>query len=225
METRLARQDNPSSRWTSPFHQAYLLSLVVLSLVACEKKEDLPPPAPPSVRVVDVIQQDVPTYSEWVAQLNGDTNAQIMPKVQGYVLKQNYKDGFPVRVGQLLFEIDPRPFQASLDQANAQKAVAEAELSRAETDRARDTPLAAQNAIPQKQLDNDISAEAAGKAQVQAANAMIDQAKLNCLDEGLFSHRWHLWSGYLAGGRPGGPDHEDDHYLEGESDSCVLLNQ
>jgi membrane fusion protein (multidrug efflux system) len=128
---------------------------------------------------VDVIQQDVPTYNEWVAQLNGDVNAQIMPKVQGYVLRQNYKDGFPVQAGQLLFEIDPRPFEASLQQAQAQLAVAQANLSGSETDQARDQPLVAQNAIPQKQLDNDNAAVASGKAQVDAAKAMIEQAKLN----------------------------------------------
>jgi membrane fusion protein (multidrug efflux system) len=156
-----------------------LLSLPLLILGGCEKKEAAAPPPPPSVKVVDVIQQDVPVYSEWVAQLNGDTNAQIMPKVQGYVLKQNYKDGFPVQSGQLLFEIDPRPFEASLQQAQAQLAVAQADLSRAETDRDRDQPLAAQNAIPRKQLDNDLAAVASGKAQADAARAMIEQAKLN----------------------------------------------
>jgi membrane fusion protein, multidrug efflux system len=179
METRLALQYYPSCRWIKRFHQAFFLSVLLLSLDACEKKEATPPPSPPAVKVVDVIQQDVPVYSEWVAQLNGDTNAQIMPKVQGYLLKQHYKDGFPVQTGQLLFEVDPRPFEASLDQAKAQLAVAQAELSRAETDKARDIPLAAQNAIPQKQLDNDVSAEAAAKAQVEAAKAMIEQAKLN----------------------------------------------
>jgi membrane fusion protein (multidrug efflux system) len=99
--------------------------------------------------------------------------------VQGYVLSRNYQEGFAVKQGQLLFALDPRPFEAALDQANAQLAVAQANLSRAETDRDRDTPLAAQNAIPQKQLDNDLSAVAAGKAQMDAGKAMIEQAKLN----------------------------------------------
>jgi membrane fusion protein (multidrug efflux system) len=151
----------------------------LLLSIGCEKKEAAPPPAPPAVKVVDVIQQDVPLFSEWVAQLNGDTNAEIVPKVQGYVLKQNYKEGFFVEKGQLLFEIDPRPFEAALNQTNALLAVTKAELSKAETDRARDTPLAAQNAIPQKQLDNDMAAEAAAQAQVQAAQAQVEQSKLN----------------------------------------------
>jgi membrane fusion protein (multidrug efflux system) len=179
METRQVGLKRTSCPCVKHFHLAILASILVLSLAACEKKEAAAPPSPPDVKVADVVQQDVPIYSEWVAQLNGDTNAQIMPKVQGYVLRQNYKDGYPVQTGQLLFEIDPRPFEAALDQAKAQLALAEAELSRAQTDKARDIPLAAQSAIPEKQLDNDISAEAAGKAQVKSADAMIEQAKLN----------------------------------------------
>ncbi len=161
------------------FRQALLCCLPLLLLGGCEKKEAPPPPAPPTVKVVDVIQQDVPIYVEWVAQLNGDTNAQITPKVQGYVLNRNYQEGYPVKTGQLLFEIDPRPFEASLQQSQAQLAVAQANLSGSETDQARDEPLVAQNAIPKKQLDNDNAAVASGKAQVDAAKAMIEQAKLN----------------------------------------------
>ncbi|MGA8042544.1 MAG: efflux RND transporter periplasmic adaptor subunit [Terracidiphilus sp.] len=179
MALRLVCQRRLAHWRIRPFHEALCLSVSLLCFGGCEKKEAAPPPSPPSVKVVDVIQQDVPVYMEWVAQLNGDTNAEIVPKVQGYLLKQNYKEGFLVAKGQLLFEIDARPFEAALDQAMAQVAVAKAGLSKAETDRARDTPLAAQSAIPQKQLDNDIAAEAAAKAQVDAANAMLEQAKLN----------------------------------------------
>jgi membrane fusion protein (multidrug efflux system) len=155
------------------------VSTSLLLLAGCEKKEAAPPPPPPTVKVVDVLQQDVPLYAEWVAQLNGDINAEIVPKVQGYVLKKDYQEGYLVVKGQLLFEIDPRPFQASLDQAQAQVAVAAADLSKAQTDLARDTPLAAQNAIPQKNVDNDKAAVDAGKAQLDAANAMVAQGKLN----------------------------------------------
>jgi len=166
-------------KWRGLCVPAYCVGLSLLLLLGCEKKEAPPPPGPTPVKIATVTQQDVPLYSEWVAQLNGDTNAEIVPKVQGYLLRQNYREGFFVAKGQLLFEIDPRPFEASLDQANAQLAVAKAGLSKAETDRSRDTPLAAQNAIPQKQLDNDVSAESAAKAQVDAATAMVQQAKLN----------------------------------------------
>ena len=162
-------------------HMVGVSLLVMLSLLlgGCGEKEPAAAPGPPDVQVAEVIQQDVPIYSEWVAQLNGDTNAQIVPKVQGYLLKRTYQEGSLVRQGELLFEIDPRPFQAALDQAKAQVATAQAILSKAETDVARDAPLAAQNAIPQKQLDNDRAAQAAGKAQVEAAQAQVEQAQLN----------------------------------------------
>jgi RND family efflux transporter MFP subunit len=157
-----------------------LLATAVLAVFAgCGKKEDAAAAAPPQVDVVQVAQEDVPNFNEWVAQLNGDTNAQITPKVQGYLLRQIYKDGNFVRKGELLFEIDPRPFQAALDQAKAQLAVAEANLAKAATDVARDTPLAAQNAIPQKQLDTDRATEKAGEATVLAAKAQVEQAELN----------------------------------------------
>jgi membrane fusion protein, multidrug efflux system len=179
MEIPFASQNSLFRGRNMLFRQALLCCLPLLLLGGCEKKEAPPPPAPPTVKVVDVIQQDVPIYNEWVAQLNGDTNAQITPKVQGYVLNRNYQEGYPVKTGQLLFEIDPRPFEASLQQAQAQLAVAQANLSGSETDQARDEPLVAQNAIPKKQLDNDNAAVASGKAQVDAAKAMIEQAKLN----------------------------------------------
>jgi membrane fusion protein, multidrug efflux system len=152
---------------------------LLLSGTGCEEKEAAPPPSPPEVEVTGVVQRDVPIYQEWVAQLNGQVNADITPKVQGYLLKRNYAEGFFVRQGQLLYEIDPRPFVASLDQAKAQVAVAVANQTEAENNVTRDRPLAAQNAIPQKQLDTDISTLAATTAQVNAAKASMVQAELN----------------------------------------------
>lgn len=178
MGIRLAHRDR-SAGCRAPCCLALFVSGSLLLSVGCQKKEVVLPPSLPTVKVVEVVQRNVPIYSEWVAQLNGDTNADIVPKVQGYVLSQNYKEGFLVTKGQLLFEIDPRPFEAALNQAKAQLEVAKAQLSKTETDRARDTPLAAQNAIPQKQLDNDMAAEAAAKAQVSAGQAMVEQAQLN----------------------------------------------
>jgi membrane fusion protein (multidrug efflux system) len=133
---------------------------------------------PPEVEVSDVVEQDIPIYSEWIAQLNGPQNAQITPRVQGYLLRQDYQNGFFVKKGQLMYEIDPHPFQVSVDQAEAQVAVAVANLSQADTNVTRDRPLAAQNAIPQKQLDTDVATQAASKAQVEAAQAQLAQAKL-----------------------------------------------
>jgi membrane fusion protein (multidrug efflux system) len=152
---------------------------LLLAGSGCEEKEKAPPPLPPEVEVTQVVQRDVPNYQEWVAQLNGQVNADITPKVQGYLLKKNYSEGFFVHKGQLLYEIDPRPFVASLDQAKAQVAVAVAQQTEAENNVTRDRPLATQNAIPQKQLDTDISTLAATTAQVNAAKASMVQAELN----------------------------------------------
>lgn len=151
----------------------------LLSLAACEKPEEKPKPGPPEVLVSEVVQQNVPIVHDWVAQLNGPVNAEITPKVQGYLLRQDYQNGFFVKKGQLLFELDPRQYEAALDEAKAQVAVAEANLERYNNDVARDTPLAAQNAIPQKQLDNDVASQAAAKASVQAGMANEANAKLN----------------------------------------------
>jgi membrane fusion protein, multidrug efflux system len=152
---------------------------LLLSCAGCEKKEAGPVPSPPEVEVTGVVQRDVPIYQEWVAQLNGQVNADITPKVQGYLLKRDYSEGFFVRKGQLLYEIDPRPFVASLDQAKAQVAVAVAQQTEAENNVTRDRPLAEQHAIPQKQLDTDISNLAATTAQVNAAKANMVQSELN----------------------------------------------
>jgi len=153
--------------------------VLVFSMAGCEEKEKAPPPAPPEVLVTEVVQQNVPVYQEWVAQLNGPVNADITPKVQGYLLTQNYQNGYFVKKGQLLYTIDPRPFIAALDQAKAQVAVAVANQGEAENNVTRDRPLAAQSAIPQKQLDTDISTLAAQVAQVDAAKANQTNAELN----------------------------------------------
>ena len=179
METCVPVQPGAIRNWISQLLHVLILSAILLLVAGCEEKKAPPPPAPPDVAVSEAIQLDVPIYQEWVAQLNGDVNAQIVPKVQGYLLRRNYQEGSLVKEGQLLFEIDPRPFQASMDQAKADLATAEADLSRTNTDVSRDTPLAAQNAIPQKQLDNDLAAQAAATAQVAAHKAAVEQAKLN----------------------------------------------
>ncbi len=153
--------------------------LAGLSLVGCAKKEVSAAPPPPEVVVAQVQQKDIPTFDEWVAQLNGPVNAEITPRVQGYLLTQNYVNGSLVRKGQLLFQIDPRPFEAALDQAKAEVRRAVASLTKATNDVQRDTPLAAQKAIPQKQLDDDIANEAWAKAELAAKKAAQEQAELN----------------------------------------------
>jgi len=147
--------------------------------LGCQSPKAASPPPPVEVEVVSVVQEDVPIYSEWVATLDGYVNAQIQPQVSGYLIKQSYKEGSFVRKGQVLFEIDPRPFQAVLDQAKAQLAQAEAQLGKTQLDVDRDTPLAKERAIAQSQLDNDIQANLAAKATVKAAEAQVEQAQLN----------------------------------------------
>src|SRR5271166_4898189 len=179
---RNAIRSTQSARQCPLRRTALILSLFVLSLlllVACEKKEEKPKAGPPEVLVSEVIQQNVPTVVEWVAQLNGPINADITPKVQGYLLKQDYQNGFFVKKGQLLFELDPRQYQASVEQAKAQVAVAQANLERVTADVQRDTPLAAQNAIPEKQLDTDLANQAMYKAAVLAEQANLQNAELN----------------------------------------------
>jgi RND family efflux transporter MFP subunit len=155
------------------------LCLAIGLLVGCEKKEPPPKPGPPEVLVAAVAEQDVPIFTEWVSQLNGPVNADITPKVQGYLLRQDYQNGYFVTKGQLLFELDPRQYEAAVEQAKATIDRTQAEVERFQNDVTRDTPLAAQNAIPQKQLDNDIASLNASKAQVLADKAVLDNAKLN----------------------------------------------
>jgi RND family efflux transporter MFP subunit len=157
----------------------FLLPVTVVFSAGCASPKAAPSIPSPEVEVATVIQKDVPIYSEWVATLDGYVNAQIQPQVTGYVIRQTYKEGSFVRKGQILFQIDPRPFQALLDQVNAQLAQAQAQLGKTQMDVDRDTPLAKERAIAQSQLDNDIQANQAAKAAVKAAEAQVEQAKLN----------------------------------------------
>jgi membrane fusion protein (multidrug efflux system) len=149
-----------------------------LILAGCAKKETVQA-APPEVEVTSVVQKDVPLYTECISTLDGYVNAQIQPQVTGYLLSQDYREGSVVHKGQVLFEIDQRPFQAALEQSKGQLAQVQAQLAKAKLDVERDTPLARQSAIPQAQLDNDIAAHAAAQAQVKAAQAQVEQAELN----------------------------------------------
>ena len=148
---------------------------------------------PPTVQVAMVERRDVSLTSEWIATLDGYINAEIQPHVSGYLIRQDYREGSAVRKGELLFEIDPRPFQAALDQAQGQLAQtqaqviqAQAQLTKTAQDVNRDTPLAEAKAIAQSQLDNDLQAKAgaeaavvAARAAVAAAQAAVEQAQLN----------------------------------------------
>ncbi len=153
--------------------------LATAGQAGCGHPQAAPVPRPPEVEVASVVQKDVPISSEWIATLNGYVNAQIQPQVTGYLIKQDYREGSLVHQGDVLFEIDPRPFQAVLDQAQAQLAQAKAQLATAMLNVKRDIPEAEAHAIAQSQLDNDANAELAGKATVQADQASIEQAELN----------------------------------------------
>jgi membrane fusion protein (multidrug efflux system) len=147
----------------------------------------------PEVMVAQVEQKDVDLYSEWIGTLAGEVNANVQAQVSGYLLRRDYQEGSSVRKGQLLFEIDPRPFQAALDQANGQLAQATAQLANAEAvqgrtelDVERYTPLAKAQAASQQDLDNanqnNLAAKATvatDRAQIKSAEAAVETAKLN----------------------------------------------
>jgi len=151
------------------------------------------PGAAPVVEVVQVEQKDVPIYGEWIGTLDGFTNADVKAQVTGYLMRQGYQEGAFVKKGQLLFEIDPRPFQAALDQAQGQLAQATAALANAEAvqgrtelDVNRYTPLAKEQAASQQDLDNAVqnnlaakATVATAKAQIKSAEAAVETAKIN----------------------------------------------
>jgi RND family efflux transporter MFP subunit len=156
-------------------------ALLLLNAVGCSNSNvrAAAPPPPPVVEVAPVLQKDVPVQGEWVGTLEGYVNAQIQPQVSGYLIREDYHEGALVKKGQLLFEIDPRPFQAVLDQAKGQLAQAEAQMANAELNVKRDIPEAEAHAIPQSQLDTDTQALRAAKASVEADQAAVEQATIN----------------------------------------------
>lgn len=187
-----------------------LLACAIGALDGCAGKSEATAagaPPPSNVLVTSVIQKDVPIYGDWVATLDGYVNANIQPQVSGYLIRQDYREGSLVHKDDVLFEIDRRPFQALVDQANAQLAQARGQLAQAtgqlgqaqaqlgltDINVKRDTPLAAAHAIPQSQLDNDVQAHAqaealvrtdqaaiqASQAAIQAAEAAVETAQLN----------------------------------------------
>ena len=137
------------------------------------------PPPPPEVLVIEVIQQDVPIYFEWIGTTEGYVNAQIRPRVQGSLRSRDYKEGSLIKAGQLMFTIDTREYQAALNQAMGDLRRAEANLGKTQLDVTRYTPLAKEGAISQQELDNAIQAHQANKASVEAAHATVERAKLN----------------------------------------------
>jgi membrane fusion protein (multidrug efflux system) len=159
---------------------AAALTLVLAVAGGCDHKAAAPPAPPPlPVNTLQVQATDVPIDNEWIGTLDGNVNAQIQPQVSGYLIRQSYKEGSLVHKGQVLFEIDPRPFQATLDQTQAQLAQARAAYALTQVNINRDAPLADMHAIATSQLDNDKAQGAQADANVKAVEATVATAKLN----------------------------------------------
>jgi len=171
------------NRGVSFCHVSVLIAIIfgatLLLLSGCKKGQGRDPSHPPTVEVVDVIKKDVPIYSEWTASTDGYVNATIRAQVQGYLIKQNYKEGDFVRKGQALFELDPRPFEAALEEAKGQLEQQKARWENARVNLERIKPLVEQKAISQKDLDDAVGAEQATRATVIAAQAVVNKAQLD----------------------------------------------
>jgi RND family efflux transporter MFP subunit len=158
----------------------WLLILLALTLVHCKGETASAPPAPvPQVEVAEVIQKDVPIFSEWVGTTDGLVNAEIRSQVTGYLMNRGYREGAAVKKGDLLFQIDPRKFQAALDQAGGELKRAQAQFTKTKLDVARNEPLAKEGAISQKEFQDSVQANQAAGAAVESAKAAVEQAKLN----------------------------------------------
>jgi len=160
---------------------AGLLALSSALVTGCDSRsvsaKSVPPPMP--VSVVKAEQSEVPLTGEWVGTLDGYVNAQIQPQANGYLVRQDYREGTEVKKGQVLFEIDPRPFEAALHAAQGQLGQAQAQLALATINVNRDTPLAEAHAIATSQLDNEVQQKAQAQAAVESAQAAVDTAQLN----------------------------------------------
>lgn len=153
--------------------------ILALATFGCKRDAHAPQMGPPDVMVVDVIQKDVPIYGDWIGTLDGMVNAQIHAQVSGYLMAQCYTEGDLVHKGDLLFEIDPRPFQAARDKAKGQMDEAQANLDMTAIDVKRYTPLAKNNSISQQELDNAIQSNKGAQAALESALAALQQAELN----------------------------------------------
>ena len=182
----------------SAFLACVLLIVSILAFAGCSTSHAAFKLPDPEVLVASPVQQDVAVHNEWVATLDGYVNAEIRPHVAGYIISQDYKEGAAVRKGQVLFEIDPRPYQAALDRANgalaaargqlagakgqlarakAELAQAEAQLGKCKIDVDRDTPLVEEKAVAKEKLDTEVQAKLAAEAAVESGHAAIESAQ------------------------------------------------
>ena len=182
---------------------------------------------PPEVLVAEVAQQNVPIFEEWVAQLNGPVNAEITPKVQGYLLRQDYQNGYFVKKGQLLFELDPRQYQAALEQAKAEVAVAQAKSVRSRQ-RTLHATLRWPRRTPSRKSSSitTLPTRRRARRKCKPPKASLENAEVESrLDQGLFPDRWHRRRIQLADRRSGGHHHQDDDGLAGQSHLGLLQRQ
>lgn len=156
-----------------------LLAGMMLFSTGCKKGQTREAPQAPLVEIVDVIQRDVPIYTEWTASTDGLVNATIRAQVQGYLITQDYREGDFVKKGQVLFQIDPRTFQAALEQAQGQLAQAQARWENARANLERIKPLVERRAVSLKDLDDAVGAEQEDQAAIASAQAAVDKARLD----------------------------------------------
>jgi membrane fusion protein (multidrug efflux system) len=155
-----------------------VLVLLVVQMTSCEQK---PPQAlpPQIVLTMDVVSKNETVYNEWIGTLTGSVNASIRAQVGGYLIKQDYQEGTAVKTGQVLFEIDPRPYQATLDQAKGDLANAQANQLKSQQDLARYKALVASGAVSQQEYQNEVQVNDANLAAVQSAQGAVQSAQLN----------------------------------------------
>jgi RND family efflux transporter MFP subunit len=160
------------------FTLVYALLISAMVFAGCSRKTQVAPNAP-EVLVTTVKQQDVPVIKERVATLDGLVNATITARVSGHIVSQNYQEGTVVKKGDLLFQIDPRPFEEALAQAKATLAKARATQAKADADEKRALDLFTNKVTSAAERDTALQAAAAGKADVEADEAAVKQAELN----------------------------------------------
>ncbi|MCW5559718.1 MAG: efflux RND transporter periplasmic adaptor subunit [Verrucomicrobiae bacterium] len=158
---------------------ASLIIALALSGSGCKDKTPPAPQPPPKVQVVNVVATNIPIYRDWVGTLDSEVNATISAQVTGYLLSRNYTEGRLVTNGQVLFQIDPAPFEAALAQARAGLVEAEAQKQKTALDVERYTPLARVQAVSQQELDDAVQADKAASGQVESAKARVLQAEIN----------------------------------------------
>jgi len=172
-------EDLPDFRILVDAVAVLLVIAIMIEMTGCGRGRSGAKLPETEVLVAAPTQRDVAIHSEWVATLDGYVNADIRPQVSGYLIRQNYTEGSVVHKGQVLFEVDPRPFQAALDHAKGQLAEAEAALRKSTIDVERDTPLVEKKAVTREKLDNEIQAKFAAEAAVASGKAAVERAQLD----------------------------------------------